>query len=188
MFSSRIARAVAAGTLVLAAPMLSSCGFNFATDQVYTPAPGANNRDHDVDVLNAVIVATEAGEGTLVFGLSNNSTAEADELTGVTAETFSGGQVTVALEGPVEIKAGGYTRLATPTEENGLGADTDVDGPGLKVKGDFKLSDFVKVTFEFANSDAVELDAPVVANNGDWAGQDGDTHTPEDEHLSGGHH
>lgn len=187
MFSSRIARAVAAGTLVLAAPMLSSCGFNFATDQVYTPAPGANNRDHAVDVLNAVIVATEDGEGTLVFGLSNNSVTEADELTGVTAETFSGSPVRVNLKAPVEIKPGGYTRLATPTDDNGLGADTDVDGPGLKVRGDFKLSDFVKIDFEFANSEPVHIQAPVMPNNGDWAGQDGDTHTPEDELLSGSH-
>ena len=31
-----------AGALVLALPLLGSCGFNKATDKVYTPAAGTN--------------------------------------------------------------------------------------------------------------------------------------------------
>ena len=40
-----------AGALVLALPLLGSCGFGKATDRVYTPAAGTNDRDGDVDVL-----------------------------------------------------------------------------------------------------------------------------------------
>ena len=39
---------------MLAVPALSSCGFNKATDRVYTPAAGVNDQDTKVDVLGAV--------------------------------------------------------------------------------------------------------------------------------------
>ena len=71
---SRFSRLASAGALVLATVTLSSCGFNYATDKVYTPAEGVNNRDSRVDVLNAAIVATEDGKGTFVASLSNNDT------------------------------------------------------------------------------------------------------------------
>lgn len=184
LFRNRIARAVAAGTLVLAAPMLTSCGFNFATDKVYTPAPGANNRDHSVDVLNAVIVATEDGEGTLVTTLVNNETDvdKADSLESVTGTTQSGGEVTARLKKPIEVKARGYARLATATADNGLGEQPPSDGyatyePGIKVSGDFKKSEFVKLTLTFKNAGDVKVEVPVVPNNCDWAGQDGDQST-----------
>ena len=62
-----------AGALVLALPLLGSCGFNKATDQEYTQAAGINDRDGDVDVLSAVIVAAQPDSGTFVASLSNNS-------------------------------------------------------------------------------------------------------------------
>ncbi|QIX25657.1 hypothetical protein ncot_02920 [Nocardioides sp. JQ2195] len=181
LIRNRIARAVAAGTLVLAAPVLTSCGFNFATDKVYTPAAGANNRDASVDVLNAVIVATENGEGTLVTTLVNNETDadKADSLESATGTTANDSEVTVDLSKPVEIPARGYARLATATEENGLGEKPPADGyavyePGIEVTGDFAIGEFVKLTLTFENAGDVEVEVPVVANNCDWAGQDGD--------------
>jgi len=61
---SRRSRGLVAVAVLLAVPALSSCGVNFSaqTDQVYTPAEGALNRDGDVDVLNALIVSDQAGE------------------------------------------------------------------------------------------------------------------------------
>ncbi len=50
--------ALSVGSLLLAAPLLSSCGFNYATDRPNTVAAGANNRDGAVDVLGAVIVSS----------------------------------------------------------------------------------------------------------------------------------
>ena len=56
---------LAVGALVLALPLLGSCGFDKATDKVYTPAAGTNDRDGDVDVLSAVIVDRPARLGHL---------------------------------------------------------------------------------------------------------------------------
>lgn len=181
LIRNRIARAVAAGTLVLAAPTLTSCGFNFATDKVYTPAPGANNRDASVDVLNAVIVATNDGKGTLVTTLVNNETEadKGDTLESATGTALDGSDVTVNVKKPVEVPARGYARLATATAENGLGEEPAAEGlanyrPGIAVKGNFKIGEFVKLTLEFKNAGAVKVEVPVVANNCDWAGQDGE--------------
>lgn len=183
LIRNRIARAVAAGALVLAAPALTSCGFNFATDKVYTPAPGANNRDASVDVLNAVIVATDGGKGALVTTLVNNVADEADSLDSVTGTASDGSQVAADLSKPIDIPAHGYTRLATATADNGLGDKPPADAnggtyaiyePGIAVKGAFEIGQFVKLTLHFQNAGDVKVEVPVVANNCDWAGQDGD--------------
>ena len=50
-----------AGALVLALPLLGACGFDKATDRVYTPAAGTNYRSGDIDVLSAVIVSAQPG-------------------------------------------------------------------------------------------------------------------------------
>lgn len=185
LIRNRIARAVAAGTLVLAAPTLTSCGFNFATDKVYTPAAGANNRDASVDVLNAVIVATDDGKGTLVTTLVNNETEadKGDTLESVTGTALDGSEVTVKVKKPIEIAPRGYTRLATATADNGLGEKPPADAngatvasyeSGLPVTGGFALGEFVKLTLTFKNAGDVKVEVPVVANNCEWAGQDGD--------------
>jgi hypothetical protein len=54
------------GALVLALPLLASCGFDKATDQVYTPGAGTDDRSGDVDVLSAVIVSAQPGPGTFI--------------------------------------------------------------------------------------------------------------------------
>ena len=60
--------AVAATALALAST-LSSCGFDHATDRVYTPAAGPLDRDATVDVLSAVIVSKAPGAGTFIGGI-----------------------------------------------------------------------------------------------------------------------
>src|SRR3546814_16357627 len=80
LLRTRIARATAIGALVLADPALSSC--SFAPDKVYTPGPGAHDRSERVDVLNAVIVATQNGSGTLVTRPVHNATFTVGEQTG----------------------------------------------------------------------------------------------------------
>ena len=71
-------RTLALATCVLAvcAPVLTSCGFDYATDRIYTPATGVNNREASVDVLGAVIVSAEEGSGIFVASFANNSTEE----------------------------------------------------------------------------------------------------------------
>ena len=82
-----VRRSIAVAAIVVAAPVLSSCGVNFGapTDQVYNAAVGVDNRDSQVDVLNALVVTGEDGKGTIVAGLVNNDAAGKVRLTGISA-------------------------------------------------------------------------------------------------------
>ena len=122
---SRISRLASAGVLVLATATLSSCGSNYATDKVYTPAEGVNNRDSRVDVLNAAIVATEDGKGTFVASLANNETPtfEDGQLTDVD-DTLTGlagvGDTTLTADlKPVVVPGGGVAKLADGDRDPG---------------------------------------------------------------------
>ena len=169
---SRISRLASAGVLVIATAALSSCGFNYATDKVYTPAEGVNNRDSRVDVLNAVVVATEDGSGTFVASLSNNETPAFedgglsdvdDQLTGLAGAGDT--TLTADLPQPIDVPGGSMVKLA--------------DGEGIPVTGDsIKLGDWVEVELTFENADPVTMTIPVVPNNRDFEGQDGTTLTP----------
>ena len=148
--------ALALGALVLAAPALTSCGFNYATDRDYTPATGVNNRDASVDVLGAVIVSAQDDSGTFIASLANNDASAAasfDSLAGgagntIQAESFS----------PIEIPKGGLVNLAT-------------DG-GIPVTGTFQAGQFLPVTVSFAGGEKVTLNIPVVLDDGYYEGLD----------------
>jgi hypothetical protein len=165
-------RTIALGTGAIVLLALTSCGFNYATDKVYTPAEGVNNRDSRVDVLNAAIVATEDGKGTFVASLANNETPTIengkltdvdDQLTGL--EGSGGSTLTATLKEPITIPGGGLVKLA--------------DGNGIPVEGDsIKLGSFVEVTLTFENAEPATMKVPVVPNNGHYAGQDGTSLTP----------
>lgn len=151
--------ALSVGALVLAAPALSSCGFNYATDRVNTISQGVSNQDKDVDVLGAVIVADRANSGTFIATFSNNSGTEP-----ATFEALSGAEgntVTAGDFAPIEIAPSGFVNLASP------------DGPGgVRLTGEFEAGDFVPVSVGFANGDRVTLKVPVVTACGDYAGLD----------------
>ena len=137
-----------AGALVLALPLLGSCGFGKATDRVYTPAAGTNNRDKDVDVLAAVVVAAQPDSGTFVASLSNNSAKEAGELTSV-AGSGDWADLTIAPSDlSIEIPARGFVNL--------LNEDP------ITVSGDFDAGQVVELTLSFDNGDTVTMDVPVV--------------------------
>lgn len=155
---------LASAALVLSVPALASCGFDYATDRYYTPGVGANERSGSVDVLAGVIVSSEPGSGTLIASFSNNSTEEATTLEGL------GGEVSAASFRPVEIPAGGLVNLAEPPAD-------------ITVEGDFEAGDFVPVTLTFGTGEEVDLELPVVPNDGDYAGLDGPatpTETPSE--------
>ncbi|MBI2245346.1 MAG: hypothetical protein HYU55_15905 [Nocardioides sp.] len=135
-----------AGALVLAAT-LSSCGFDYATDREYTPTAGVNDRDAQVDVLSAVIVADHDGEGAFVASFANN-----DQQEPITVESLAGaGETTLTASdfSPVDIAPGQLINLAT-------------DG-GVTVTGDFGPGSFVAVKIGFDNGENVEMSVPVVA-------------------------
>jgi hypothetical protein len=149
--------ALTAAALALAAPALTSCGFDAATDRYYTPANGANDRDGDVDVLGALVVSSEPGSGTFIASFSNNSTTEAASLTEL--GPGDGGDVTAADFEPVEIKAGSLVNLADPPA-------------GLRLTGDFEAGDFVSVALGFDNGERTVVEVPVVDDSGNYEGLD----------------
>lgn len=147
-----------AAALVLLAVPLSACT-SAGTDFIYTPAQGVNARDGDVDVLNALVVSSEDGEGRLVVGLANNDTSEPDGLTGV-AGAGEDTSLQVQLEGgETQIEPGGFLQLADPEA-----ARVIVSGDGVQP------GDLVRLSLQFEKADAVEVHVPVVEPGDDFAG------------------
>ena len=172
LISNRTSRLLGIGALLLAAPTLASCT-EHATDKIYTPAAGSNERSARVDVLAAVIVANadHAGEGTLILTLVNNEVAEAGSTDDVSdALTGVGGDVKAELEGDIKVPAGDHVVVATSTPT------TPSDAPGIKVTGDFELGSTVDITLDFANAGEVTVeDVRIVENveGSPFAGQNG---------------
>lgn len=133
------------GALTLAAT-LTSCGFDYATDRVYTPGAGINDRDAQVDVLAAVVVSGHEGEGAFVASFANNDPAEA-----ITVESLAGaGETTLTAEDfdGVEVAGGQLVSLAT-------------EG-GIPVEGDFAPGGVVDLAIGLDNGETVEMSVPVV--------------------------
>jgi hypothetical protein len=165
--SARLLAAV--GAFVLATT-LSSCGFGYATDRVYTPGNGVNDRDAKVDVLNAVIVSAQEGSGTFVASFANNNTtdpATVDSLAGAGDDS----KLVVGDFDPIEIAPGALVNLAT-------------DG-GIPVTGDFESGNFVDVTITFGNGESVDMQVPAVNDCGPYEGLDtsapSGSATPDDQ-------
>lgn len=147
-------RSAAVAALVLA-PVLSSCGFDQPTDQVYTPGVGVNERSGEVDVLNALVVSGADGSGALVATLSNNNNDQADALTQVTGAGEDSG-LRVELEDSIEVRAGGTVSLSDEAE--------------IPVEGDAITSGaFVALRFTFQNAETVTVEVPVVARRGPYS-------------------
>lgn len=149
--------ALTTAAIALATTGLSSCGFDYATDREYTPGAGVNNREGEVKVLSAVIVATEPGSGTFVASLANGSLDEEVTMTDV---SLAEDDATPPEFEPVVIKGGALVNLAEPPAD-------------IKLTGDFEPGDFVKVAVGFDNGETVELDVNVVTNDGYYADLDG---------------
>jgi len=164
----------AAGALLLAAAVLSSCGFNYATDRPYTPGAGTNDQDARVDVLSAVVVSAEDGSGTLITTFSNNNPDDA-----ATVDTIAGADDDTALKvgdfDPIEIPAGGYVNLASDDSPT-------ADAP-ITVEGDFTTGQFVTLEFTFGDGSSATLDVPTVKDCYEYAGLDAtaESGTPAEE-------
>ena len=139
------------GALLLAAAALSSCGFDYATDRIYTPANGANERSGEVDVLGAVIVSAEEGSGVFVASFTNSFLDEAVTLEGLTstdAEALSAPEVP-----PIEIQPDQLVNLA------------DTETP-VEVTGTLEAGTWVPVEISFSNGQTTKLTVQVVNNCG----------------------
>src|SRR4051794_24694339 len=99
------ARLLAAGGALALALALSSCGFDYATDRVYTQAAGANDRTADVDVLGASVVSAQEGSGTFIASFANNDELEDASVVSV-AGSGDTADLTVDSFSPITIPAG----------------------------------------------------------------------------------
>ena len=153
----------AAGVLLLAAPALTSCGFDYATDKPYTPGAGTNHQDSDVDVLGAVVVSAEDGSGTLITSFSNNNQDDEASITGI-AGAGDTSDLTVGDFDPIEIPAGGLVNLA------------DSDTP-VTIEGDFETGDFLTLEFTFGDGSTATVDMPSVPDCYEYAGLDASADT-----------
>lgn len=136
--------ALALGALVLTVPVLSSCGFDYATDQVTNYSNTANERSGTVKVVGAVIVAERNGSGTFLATFSNSDTEEEATLESVQGDQ---GSTLQADFSPYEIAPRGQVALSQ-------------EG-GIRVTGDFEIGDFVPLTVGFGNGESVSLTVPV---------------------------
>ncbi len=156
---SRRSLRLAAGALVLAAPLLGSCGFDKATDLVYTPAATTNDRDGDVDVLSAGIVSAQPGSGTFIASLSNNRTDQAFQLQSVKG---AGKWTDLKLDPDtleIDVPATGFVNL--------------VDEDPITVTGDLTPGQLAELTLSFDSGDAVTMMVPVLYACNEFEGLDG---------------
>ena len=147
-----------ATTALVAATALSSCGFNYPTDRVYTPAAGVNYREGTVDVLNAAVVSAQANAGTFIATFNNNSTSKTVTLTSISGD---GSAVGIVNAKPLAIKPGAFVNLATTG--------------GVPLTGTFQAGQVVQMTLTFDNGQSANLQVPVVNDAGQWAGLDQST-------------
>ena len=152
---SRRSLRLAAGALVLTAPLLTSCGFGKATDMVYTPAEGTNDRSGDIKILSAVVVAAQANSGTFIATFSNNSL---DSVSLDSVESAGTPEVTVADIPEGELPPRDYVNLA--------------DEGGPVVTGEFEAGRMLPLTLSFSDGQTTTLDVPVVFACDEWADLD----------------
>ena len=145
------------------APALASCSFgtsNFdaQTNQFYTPAEGINERTGGVDVLNALVVADEAGRGRFIAGLVNNSDQTDDALTRVQG-AGDDSDIQGSLGTPIDIVRDSFVQLADESSEPVV-LEGEQIVPGR----------FVEVTITFQEAEEVTVELPVVPAEDDFEG------------------
>jgi hypothetical protein len=154
---------VVAVALVLALPLLSSCGFDRRTNMIYTPAAGTDYREGQVNVLSAVVVSAQPASGTFIATLSNTSPEEP-----ATFEGLSGAAEWQDLQvddvDPIELPPRGYVNLA--------------DEGGVHIAGDFTPGQIMSLTLSFDSGDSVTMKVPVVYACDEYAGLDTSSGSP----------
>ena len=144
--------------LVAALPALSACsasGRDAATSQVNQIVMGANNRDFDVDVLNAVIVAKTDGSGTFIATLVNNSSQADNSMTALEGEQG----LTSRRSRPSRSRCGAWSTSPTTTR-----------GSSSRVTS--RLGQYVPLTVTLGDGTAIPVNTPVVPDSGYWTGLD----------------
>jgi hypothetical protein len=181
-------RKTALATFAIAlAPLLSSCGFDNATDYENSITGGTTNREASVDVLSAHIVSDQAGRGVFIASLANNDLTEAVTLTGITSE-----EADVAAFAPVEVPREALVNLVDdefePIQVTDQGTEFGAVATKATKSSDDEHADethaateaydenarvvggkYVRVTLQFSTKETVTVNVPVVRNCGYYA-------------------
>jgi hypothetical protein len=148
---------VVAVALVLALPLLSSCGFDRRTNMIYTPGAGTDHRSGQVNVLSAVVASAQPGSGTFIATLSNTSAEKPATFDGLSG-AGEWQDLQVDDVDPIELPPRGYVNLA--------------DEGGVHVRGDFEPGQILSLTLSFESGDAITMKVPVVYACDEYAGLD----------------
>ena len=156
--------ALAAGLVALGAPVLSSCGFDYATDRPNVIAHGGFHVDGDgMRVLATRIVAADSHAGVFIATIALNPTAnaatdaaDAPTLTGLAARD-SAYSVQVGDFKPIAVGDTGAVNLADPS----IG--------GIPLTGDFKAGSSVPLTLTFSDGEQISIQTPVVTRCHEFA-------------------
>lgn len=157
--------ALAAGLLCVAAPVLSSCGFDYATDRPNVIAHGGFHlADEGMRVLATRIVASDDHHGIFVATIALNPTADpitaastAPTLTGLSTRQDSNYQMTAKSFSPIAVTDTGAVNLADPS----VG--------GIAVTGDFTAGSSIPVTLTFSDGSTISVQTPVVTQCHEFA-------------------
>lgn len=146
-------RRLAAATLALTAALgLSGCGVGMEaqTSQQYQPGIGANVREGDVQLYNALLVLDP--DGTLAFSAGLlNATDDEQQLVGATFVPLDGGE-------PVQAEPGTDVTLE-PQDLFTIGTEGELAG----IDGaNFVEGRYVTATLVFADAGEVTVEAPIV--------------------------
>lgn len=158
--------ALAAGLLCLAVPVLSSCGFDYATDRPNVIANGGYDIGKTgLRVLAARIVAPADGQGTFVATIALNPTADAVEDA---ADAPKLDRIGVGPDSDYTLSAKSFSPVAVGDTGAVNMADSSAGG-GVAVTGDFKAGSIVPVELSFSDGSSVVVQTPVVTKCGDYA-------------------
>lgn len=136
--------ALAAASLAAVAPVLTSCGFDYATNRPNVIANGGYAIHGNVKVLAARLVASAPGAGAFVATITNRPQASGNvaltsvSAPGITFDSFS----------PIKVAPGLAVNLA--------------DKQGIGASGSFQAGDTVPVTLTFSDGAKVSLSTIVV--------------------------
>lgn len=158
MTTVRTRRLAAASTLLLALS-LSGCGTGgeAATNQQYQPGVGANLRTGDVQLYNALLVASDDGTMALSAGLLN-TTDTAQTLESVSIALKDGGAaVDVEPSVDVSLAPGSLFTIGRAGEVAGVEAS------------DLQSGRYATVTLSFSGAGDITIEAPVVARSETYA-------------------
>lgn len=157
--SSRRRRVLAAALVAVALPALSGCASNFDSPvlQQYNPTVGVDIRKGGMWGMNLLVVLPNSGgEGTLVGALLNK-THRTDHLVAaeVRAEPGQGSLGSTLVRSGAAIQPGRLVEMSDPTT--------------VAVHGDVEPGLFVDLTLQFARSEEIHTQVPVVPPEGPYA-------------------